>query len=178
MEKSIEIHPISQIDILRGRSEIDLGGLVDQILEFKTQRLDPNPINSHYEDTKCPDSPIIDEIVAELKAAFKGVTGMDLVLMDMWSHIHEKNMSTNQHSHYPADVSGVFYIKVPEGSGQLVFHPAANPYHPGRIPFKPEEKLFFLFPSFLDHSVTRNQSDETRISLSFNFKIKKESPNE
>ena len=29
---------------------------------------------------------------------------------------------------------------------------------------------YFMFPSYLDHFVTRNMSEEKRISLSFNFK--------
>ena len=178
MEKSIEVHSISKLEVLKGKSTLNLDGLVDDILKLKSYRLDDNPVNSHYEDTRCPESPVVQEIVKELAEAFKGVTQLDLILLDCWSHIHEKNMSTNQHSHYPADVSAVYYVKVPEGSGQLIFHPSANPYHPGRNAFKPEEKTFILFPSFVDHSVTRNQSDETRISLSFNFKIQDRNSNE
>jgi len=171
MEKSIEIHPLNSIDILKGKSLLDIDGLSDDILKLKSYRLDNNPVNSHYEDTRCPETPVVQEIIKELAEAFKGATGFDLILLDCWSHIHEKNMSTGQHDHYPSDVSAVYYVKVPKGSGSLVFHPQSNKYHPGRIPFAPEEKTFVLFPGYLDHSVTRNQSDETRISLSFNFKI-------
>ena len=171
MEKSIEAHSISKIDVLKGQSLLDIDGLADDILKLQDQRLDDDPVNTHFEDTRCPESPVVQKIIAEIAEAFKGVTQLDLILMDCWSHIHEKGMSTNQHSHYPHDVSAVYYVKVPEGSGHIVFHPTSNPYHPSRIPFKPEEKTFFIFPSFLDHSVTRNQSDEKRISLSFNFKL-------
>ena len=35
----------------------------------------------------------------------------------------------------------------------------------------PRAGEFFLFPSTMDHHVTRNLSDDVRISVSFNFKI-------
>jgi len=30
--------------------------------------------------------------------------------------------------------------------------------------------MYLMFPGFLDHSVTRNFSDQKRVSISFNFK--------
>ena len=171
MEKSIEVHQINSIDILKGKSLLELDGLVDDILKLKSYRLDDNPVNSQYEDTRCPETPLVQEIIKELVEAFKGATGHDLILLECWSHIHEKNMSTRLHDHYPTDVSAVYYVKVPKGAGSLVFHPQSNKYHVGSIPVEPEEKTFIFFPGHLDHSVSRNHSNETRISLSFNFKI-------
>ena len=34
---------------------------------------------------------------------------------------------------------------------------------------KAEESKFFLFPSWIKHSVERNESDKERISIAFNF---------
>ena len=92
----------------------------------------------------------------------------------MWSHIHEKNMSTTIHNHYPVEISAVFYVSVPEGSGKLLLHPHHNKYHLATVPFEPEEGMFFIFPGALEHSVTRNHSDKPRISLAFNFNLYKE----
>ena len=36
--------------------------------------------------------------------------------------------------------------------------------------FKPEEGTYYIFPGYLNHAVTRNMSEEKRISLSYNFK--------
>ena len=38
-----------------------------------------------------------------------------------------------------------------------------------KIPVKPVEKLLIVFPSWLPHSVDSNDTDEARISLSFNY---------
>ena len=36
---------------------------------------------------------------------------------------------------------------------------------------KPEDGLFILFPSYMPHEVHPNQSDEVRISASFNVQV-------
>ena len=33
----------------------------------------------------------------------------------------------------------------------------------------PKKGRYYMFPSYLDHFVTRNNSEEKRISISFNF---------
>ena len=68
-------------------------------------------------------------------------------------------------------VSAVLYVSVPEGSGNLVFRPKLNHrYHGwGATTIKPEKGFYYMFPGYLDHYVTRNQSDNNRISFSINF---------
>ena len=80
-------------------------------------------------------------------------------------------MSTNLHNHNKSYVSAVVYLKLPKGSGNIVFRPRYNQYDNSAYSstFKPEEGTYFIFPGYLDHFVTRNQSDEKRISLSINF---------
>jgi uncharacterized protein (TIGR02466 family) len=79
-------------------------------------------------------------------------------------------------------LSGVYYVKVPENSGNIYFYdPRAGsqmllpPYTQmtkwtlGKILYKPIEGMFILFPSWLWHGVEPNSSEENRISLSFNI---------
>ena len=84
-------------------------------------------------------------------------------------------MSTNMHDHYPDDISSVFYVSSPKGSGNIVFYPnwfTHQRYSRGDTSsFAPEVGKFLIFPGSLDHAVTRNHSDEPRISLVFNFNI-------
>ena len=81
-------------------------------------------------------------------------------------------MSTNLHNHTNVYVSAVVYVKVPQGSGSLVFRPKLNQYNNSAYSckFEPEKGVYYMFPGYLDHFVTRNKSDEFRISLSLNFK--------
>ena len=125
-----ETYTISRIDVIKSTSDVDLTGLSALLLEHEDNRLDSDPSNTHYEDSHCPDHPIVDRIIDDMIDAFKAETGLDLELHSKWAHIHQKNMSTNIHDHYPSDVSSVFYVSVPEGSGNICFHPAHNKYHP------------------------------------------------
>ena len=171
MEENLEIHTISQVDVLKGRSLGNTDGLADLLLDHFDHRLNDDPTTSLYEDSFCPDSPIVDSIIEELKDSFNHFTGGSIQLLGKWSQIHEPNMSTNTHAHYPADVASVYYVSVPKGSGQLCFYPSYNKFNPHTVKFQPEEKMYLIFPGVLEQSVSRNLSNEKRISLSFNFSL-------
>tara|TARA_B100000927_G_scaffold289747_1_gene286964 strand:+ start:5028 stop:5546 length:519 start_codon:yes stop_codon:yes gene_type:complete len=171
MEENLEVHTISRIDVLKGRSSINTDGLADLLLEHFDHRLGDDPATSLYEDSFCPDSPLIDSIVEELKESFYRFTGIKINLLGKWSQIHKPNMSTNSHAHYPADVASVYYVSVPDGAGHICFYPDHNKYHPNMVKFQPEKNTFLMFPATLEHSVTRNLSTDDRISLSFNFSL-------
>ena len=171
MEENLETHTIFQVDVLKGKSSINIDGLADLLLEHFDHRLNEDPTTPLYEDSFCPDSPIIDSIVEELKDSFNQLTGGSIKLEEKWAQIHKPQMSTNRHHHYPADVAAVYYVSVPKGSGQLCFYHEYNKFNPHMIKYKPEEKTFLLFPGLLEHSVSRNLSNTDRISLSFNFNL-------
>tara|TARA_B100001996_G_C18361816_1_gene478107 strand:- start:12 stop:551 length:540 start_codon:yes stop_codon:yes gene_type:complete len=174
----LKSHTISQIDVLSGKSSVDIKGLrndIDEWTKSHKRSSSYDPLTELYEgasdDSFTPKSIIIDELIEEIQKEFTSTTGLELEHVDHWVHVHSKNMSTEVHNHYPYDVSGVFYVTIPEGSGSIVFLPSHNKYHPQRVPFVPEEGTFLLFPGVLDHTVTRHQSEYKRISISFNFKI-------
>ena len=102
---------------------------------------------------------------------FKAATGEDIVIANYWGHIHEKNMSTTLHNHFDSYVSAVCYVNVPVGSGSIVFRPRLNQYDNSAYAskFEPERGVYYMFPSYLDHFVTRNLSEDLRVSISFNF---------
>lgn len=91
------------------------------------------------------------------------------------SSIHEKHFHTN------SILSGVIYIKTDDKTGNINFHTpfekfnmirnkiiTYNDYNFEHVYFTPEPCQLFLFPSFLSHSVDKNKSEVTRISLAFN----------
>ena len=174
MEKSIELHTISKVDVMKGRLDIELEPLSTFLLENLGNRLNEDPTHTHYEDLECPDSPVIDQIIEQIQDTFKMVTGIETELESKWVHVHEKNMSTNIHDHTPCDLSAVFYVSVPEGSGDICFHTSHNKYESSRSVFAPEENSFLIFPGFVEHSVARHQTEEKRISLAFNLNIVQE----
>ena len=80
---------------------------------------------------------------------------------------------TLPHSHddYDEWLSGVYYLKVPENSGELVLHSGGD-----KIPVLPEEGKLVLFSSGDVHEVTANHSQEIRLSIGINFGLQSELP--
>jgi uncharacterized protein (TIGR02466 family) len=81
-------------------------------------------------------------------------------------------------------LSGVYYVSVPETNmGDLILHRGDNAEffltskvnreqtmaNALSIVCPVEESKFYLFPSWVKHSVDRNDSDSERISIAFNF---------
>ena len=62
--------------------------------------------------------------------------------------------------------AGVYYVSLPEGSGDLIFERDENQE---RVKVTPKVGEYIIFPAWLKHAVTRNQSDDLRISMSFNL---------
>ena len=109
----------------------------------------------------------------------------DLIkLGDMWINTYKDY--NREHGHPLLTFAGVYYVKVPEGSGAIEFiHPAAdliqrdwrglekekyNNYNSSQWSFEPRENMLFLFPSWLKHCVLPQENKEERVSISFNLK--------
>ncbi|MEK9696028.1 MAG: TIGR02466 family protein [Candidatus Poseidoniales archaeon] len=107
-----------------------------------------------------------------------------LRLDNMWINISGTRNSNNKHVHPNSIMSGVFYIKVPKTGypGNINF---THPYYQvldlawgdigchdaqtwREVGYTPEVGKIVLFPSWAEHYVERNDSNEWRISLSFN----------
>ena len=102
-------------------------------------------------------------------------------LSAMWLNINRKGNSNTGHDHPESVLSGAFYIKVPKDSGDLVFTNdfllrffplKVNNYNPNNSQVWkviPEESMLYLFPAWLKHEVTPNNSNKDRVSIGFNF---------
>jgi hypothetical protein len=87
----------------------------------------------------------------------------------VWAQVHHPYESCNLHDHLGGpDMGFVFYVKVPVGAGKLYFDfgPA------GTSTIEPIEGMLVVFPAYLKHGVTKNLSDELRISIAGNFRKK------
>ncbi len=129
--------------------------------------LSKDTTDSMHEDTSFPMHPELEKILM-----------YKLRLLKFWSQIHEKNQSTNIHNHVKvsniedsASLSGAYYVQCDEGSGYFVFDYPTDRYQYGRWKIKPQVGKYLLFPSTLEHWVSRNYSNNQRISISFDFKI-------
>jgi len=101
-----------------------------------------------------------------------------------WVNINKCGDYNERHHHDPHDgtfMSGVFYVKVPENSGEIKLYDPRPPillttrdmtyYNNGytHYCYKPEENFMLIFPPWLEHSVYPNKSKEKRISIGFNI---------
>ena len=148
-----------------GEVDVDNQSLIDYVLQYKDQRLSDINYHSEYEDTYLPPNEITNTIVNKVIQDFYDKGETDLVCTGMWSHIHEKNMSTNWHTHHKCFSAVVYYVSVPEGSGDLVLRRHDQP----KVSLTPKQGNYICFPGWLEHMVTRNETDQIRISISFNL---------
>lgn len=88
----------------------------------------------------------------------------------IWASIQGNGTSHQSHHHLGSSVSGVLYLKVPLGSGSIVFEDPRGTLPPfGRtLRVQPEEGDLIIFPSWLSHRVSPSVTPAPRISLSFN----------
>ena len=127
-----------------------------------------------HEDFDFPDNEQFRKLIAYIKKEFNYINPeRRLVLKNYWANVQEKRESSTLHDHYdPCEklsLSGVYYVQLLEGAGNLVFNIPENQYNKIRFQITPMVGQYFLFPSWLEHFVTRNYSDDYRISISFNW---------
>ena len=106
------------------------------------------------------------------------------VLGNMWANINYPGNSNRPHLHPNSLFSGVYWVKAPEKSGSLMLYeprPGVQCTMPnrkeGKLPpelwrevhYTPRAGTAVMFPAWLWHEVKLNESNDTRISVSFNF---------
>lgn len=84
----------------------------------------------------------------------------------LWFNAMEPGHVTLAHRHDDDDelLSAVYYITVPENSGELILRHKQLATH-----VTPEEGMFVFFPPDISHEVSKNNSNEVRLSLGINI---------
>ena len=105
-------------------------------------------------------------------------------LGNMWANINYPGGYNRPHVHPNCLFSGVYYVKSNKNSGVFVANdprPGIQTMMPTRKPGRPPKHLWrevhlepipgriIMFPAWLWHCVEPNQSNDIRISVSFNF---------
>lgn len=99
--------------------------------------------------------------------AYIAERGRDLT---QWATVHKEHMSHEAHLHPGSVLSGVYYVKVPPGSGEISFFDPRGERPPfgTRYSVMPCEGDVILFPSWLVHEVSPTGGNQERISIAFN----------
>ena len=109
-----------------------------------------------------------------------------LRIQDMWANINTGLNSWNARHIHGGILSGVLWVSVPEGSGNIVFDSPIpleywtqniiethsleiNNTNASQTSTTPKEKTLLLWPSYLHHMVEPNKQNVQRISISFNI---------
>tara|TARA_B100000427_G_C15236849_1_gene475930 strand:+ start:49 stop:648 length:600 start_codon:yes stop_codon:yes gene_type:complete len=113
---------------------------------------------------------------------------LQIEISALWANINGKGNYNVSHIHPNSDISGVLWIKIPENSGVIEFTSPHmyNQFRERQIYKKkildnagihpawyltPIEGNIVFFPSSIFHNVNSNESEEDRISVSFNLNI-------
>jgi len=130
--------------------------------------------------------PLIERITSSANGFANHLSLKELKLSNIWININGYKDYNFLHDHPCAVLSGVYYVKVPENGGNIEFyHPhlstvtrdwgdALKDYKMNNSPvwwYTSRDNMLFLFPSWLQHQVQPNMSQEDRISIAFNFEL-------
>ena len=95
---------------------------------------------------------------------------------ESWVNYQNKYQYQNVHTHPGSAVSTCYYIQATPEDGVFRIHPPKEETGvwdiAGTITYKPRTGLVLAFPSTMNHSVSQNLTDNTRISISCNYIFK------
>ena len=110
----------------------------------------------------------------------------ELFFQEMWLNRNGPGDFNKAHVHPNSLLSGAYYAKVPEKSGNIEFYDPVRERVMCTFPvkertrinsqameYKGREGLLLIFPGWLQHSVQPNRSEDFRVSISFNMGFRK-----
>ena len=171
--------------------KLDNNKLAQDIANWSNQ--DPGVAKTNYKGwhsttdmaSKTEYQPLVNELMTMCRDVFKEEwLDREPILGNMWANINPKDGLNQPHIHPNSLFSGVYYIKSNPQAGRLrIYDPRPGvqivmpirkegqlPKHLWRdVNIDPIPGRIIMFPAWLWHAVEPNQSDELRISISFNF---------
>jgi uncharacterized protein (TIGR02466 family) len=184
-------HALFPTDIWQARMPQFAGELIRWANEVERMR-EASPVPAgrtnrsgwNSQDNAILDQPCFTALAAEIRRLVAGVIAEMAgapwpFVLQSWANLHDRGGFNFSHIHDNVLLSGSFYIRVPTGSGPLVFRDPRpgvvhSPYKGnGANAFKevrlaPSAGLLVLFPHWLEHYVEPHDSDETRIAIAIN----------
>jgi uncharacterized protein (TIGR02466 family) len=179
---------------------------VNSIYAVETLNLDLSKVNSYVDKLqqqdvwfdkitggKQTDNLLVNEY-PEFKYVFDAINPIAEHIIRSWGiadriifhhfivNVDGGNDYVNSHCHHNSIMSGIFYVSVPEGSGNITFERPdnqecffkathRNPYSFSTYTLPPGENMLLLFPSFIKHRVEMHKikNNAKRISIAFDY---------
>jgi uncharacterized protein (TIGR02466 family) len=131
---------------------------------------------------------LIDSHATKFLENIVGIDKNDCKMTGMWANMYEGTGDHEIHQHPNSFISGVFYVQIPECNNKgnlLIVDPrsAKNMMYANfkkhtslsdrMIEIEPKTGLLLLFPSWLEHGVSKfiGNFDQKRIGISFNYQL-------
>ena len=183
--------PIHQFDV-NGFGEIQ-NELIDHV--YKMREKDPIGhiiSNRRGWQSSCfsidNEDDVLQSFLTNCLANFPYLKKSVKLFVSAWININPPGAFNLKHNHPTSDLSGVLWLKCPENCGSIEFdsprsfatHQEIDSYTEDfknqnnvfqSYYFNPTEGRILVFPSYLDHHVGFNESQEDRISVSFNTRL-------
>ena len=139
--------------------------LTDNDFKEKTHLFNGRYENIYLDVNKIPELKVIVDAANENAANILNIK-QDKLVSGFWLNAMAAGDVTTAHTHDDDDelLSCVYYIKVPENSGDLIIIDNNK-----KTIVKPEEGMFVFFTPDVLHEVSKNESSESRLSIAFNF---------
>ncbi len=107
-----------------------------------------------------------------------------LSITGCWANINPPEARHRAHTHPNNFLSGVYYVKVPQGGNHISFTDPRvqravmqprfhkeNVLNASVVTLEVSDGVMIMFPSWLQHDVRRNASHEERVSIAFNLML-------
>jgi hypothetical protein len=134
----------------------------------KTHLFEGRYENIYLNEQHIPElTPLINEAV-ELA---ENILNIKNLRAGYWFNYMPPGATTTLHTHDDDDelLSCVYYVKVPENSGNLIIYDKSE-----KIEIESRTGDFIFFKPDIPHEVTKNNSTEHRLSIGFNFGLNKD----
>ena len=120
--------------------------------------------NTYTEEADIPDIAVVLNLVKQQAGQWLGIEA-DTLKAGFWFNAMEAGQRTTLHHHDENDelLSAVYYIRVPENSGDLILHDDGR-----KICIQPQEGKLVMFAPHVLHEVTANYGPGLRLSVAMN----------
>ena len=184
---------IHQFDV-NGFNEIQ-----DELIDFVYNMREKDPVghtisNRRGWQSSCfsidTEDDVLKKFLTNCLAEFPPIKKSVRLFVSAWVNINPPEAFNMKHNHPTSDLSGVLWIKSQKDCGNIIFdsprsfatHQEIECYNEDfkennnyfhSFSFNPVAGRLIVFPSHLEHHVDFNESQEDRISVSFNIRLQK-----
>lgn len=184
--------PIAEIDTDNVELQLNLKNNILHLCDFEELENTGNWCsndNLHTLDTFKEFTSFINDTVCNYITNIYKCNADDFYMTCMWSNVHKSFSKHHIHNHPNSFLSGVFYVDIPNGAGDIFFKDPRNgsqvlvpdyvetpDFMYNEMKFSVSSGKLILFPSYLEHGTNAGKKhSEYRISISFNYMLKRSS---